>query len=129
MTRSILRWLEVLERVRRSALRRPMQRHGFYAVCAKERGGAHGGVEGDVHVAQRARALEERGLGLDRAGGKERTANGGSRKPTEISALRNASSKSSPRQPTSPVEAISTPSTGSAPSRRVNENCGALTPT
>ena len=53
----------------------------------------------------------------------------GSRKPTEISALRKASSKSQPRQATSPVEAISTPRVGSAPSSRVKENCGALTPT
>jgi hypothetical protein len=36
---------------------------------------------------------------------------------------------SSPKQPTSPVEAISTPSIGSAPTRRENENIGAFTPT
>ena len=53
----------------------------------------------------------------------------GNLKPTAIKALRNASSKLSPRQPTSPVEAISTPSVGSAPERRMKENCGALTPT
>ena len=53
----------------------------------------------------------------------------GSLRPTEIIDLRNASSKSEPMQATSPVEAISTPRIGSAPSSRVNENCGALTPT
>src|ERR1041385_7373438 len=53
----------------------------------------------------------------------------GNRKPTEINAFRNASSKLSPRQPTSPVEAISTPRVGSAPERRVKENWGAFTPT
>jgi hypothetical protein len=37
--------------------------------------------------------------------------------------------RSSPKQPTSPVEAISTPSIGSAPARRENENIGAFTPT
>ena len=48
--------------------------------------------------------------------------------PTAIMAERSASLKSSPRQPTSPVELISTPSTGSALCRRAKENCEALTP-
>mmetsp|Transcript_18068 Transcript_18068/g.69912 ORF Transcript_18068/g.69912 Transcript_18068/m.69912 type:complete len:242 (-) Transcript_18068:1069-1794(-) len=47
----------------------------------------------------------------------------------EIMALRKASSASRPKQATSPVLAISTPSTGSALSRRWKENCGALTQT
>ncbi len=53
----------------------------------------------------------------------------GNLNPTEIRAFKKASSKSSPRQPTSPVEAISTPKVGSAPCNLVNEKCGALTPT
>lgn len=48
----------------------------------------------------------------------------GSRTPVAASACR-----SRPRQPTSPVESISTPSIGSAPFRRAKENIGALTPT
>ena len=42
--------------------------------------------------------------------------------------FRNPSSKSSPKQPTPPVDDISTPSTGSAFCRRAKENCEALTP-
>ena len=38
------------------------------------------------------------------------------------------SSKVSPIQPTSPVELISTPKTGSAFCKRANENCDAFTP-
>ena len=45
-----------------------------------------------------------------------------------LRALSIASLRSSPRQPTSPVELISTPSTGSAFCRRANENWLALTP-
>ena len=48
--------------------------------------------------------------------------------PTATIAARSASSKSSPIQPTSPVELMSTPSTGSAFDKRPNENCEALTP-
>ena len=48
--------------------------------------------------------------------------------PVAIIAFSNASLKSSPRHPTSPVDDISTPSTGSAFCRRANENCEAFTP-
>ena len=43
--------------------------------------------------------------------------------------LRKASCTLAPKHATSPVLAISTPSSGSAPRRRVKENMGALTPT
>mmetsp|Transcript_179 Transcript_179/g.289 ORF Transcript_179/g.289 Transcript_179/m.289 type:complete len:216 (-) Transcript_179:493-1140(-) len=49
--------------------------------------------------------------------------------PVDIIALRKASYLSGPKQATSPVDAISTPSEGSAPLRRWKENMGALTPT
>ena len=49
-------------------------------------------------------------------------------KPVAIMALSRASEKSSPRQPTSPVDDMSTPSTGSALCRREKENCEAFTP-
>ena len=48
--------------------------------------------------------------------------------PTAIMAESNASSKSSPTQPTSPVELMSTPNTGSALCKRANENWEAFTP-
>ena len=48
--------------------------------------------------------------------------------PTDSIALSNASLKSSPIHPTSPVDAMSTPDTGSAFNRRANENCEAFTP-
>ena len=49
--------------------------------------------------------------------------------PTEIRDLSKASLRSSPIQPTSPVEAMSTPSIGSASSSLANENWEDLTPT
>ena len=49
--------------------------------------------------------------------------------PTEMTDVSRASFRSSPRQPTSPVEDISTPSIGSACSRRANENWDDFTPT
>ncbi|HBG57933.1 MAG TPA: hypothetical protein DDX07_07960, partial [Porphyromonadaceae bacterium] len=45
--------------------------------------------------------------------------------PTESIDLRMASEKSSPMHPTSPVEDMSTPNTGSAFCRREKENCDA----
>ena len=51
----------------------------------------------------------------------------GNLKPEAMSALRKASSKLFPKQATSPVETMSTLVTGSAPSSRMNENCGAFT--
>mmetsp|Transcript_32053 Transcript_32053/g.83929 ORF Transcript_32053/g.83929 Transcript_32053/m.83929 type:complete len:220 (-) Transcript_32053:313-972(-) len=53
----------------------------------------------------------------------------GSFMPVDIIALRKASYESGPKQATSPVDDISTPSEGSAPFRRWKENIGALTPT
>ncbi|KAK5624302.1 hypothetical protein RRF57_000018 [Xylaria bambusicola] len=50
-------------------------------------------------------------------------------KPVDINALRYASYLSLPKQATSPVEAISTPRTGSAPESLEKLNCGTLTPT
>src|SRR5579863_2660229 len=49
--------------------------------------------------------------------------------PVEMSALRYASYLSLPKHATSPVDAISTPSTGSAPDKRLKLNCGTFTPT
>ena len=48
-------------------------------------------------------------------------------RPAAISALLIASARVSPKHATSPVERISTPTVGSAPSICMNENCGALT--
>ena len=48
--------------------------------------------------------------------------------PTAIMAESKASLKSSPIQPTSPVELMSTPNTGSALCKRANENWEALIP-
>ena len=48
--------------------------------------------------------------------------------PTAIIEVKRASLKSSPIHPTSPVDAISTPNTGSAFCNRAKENCEALTP-
>mmetsp|Transcript_57718 Transcript_57718/g.132522 ORF Transcript_57718/g.132522 Transcript_57718/m.132522 type:complete len:224 (-) Transcript_57718:3598-4269(-) len=53
----------------------------------------------------------------------------GSFMPVESSPLRKASCRVGPKHATSPVEAISTPSEGSAPLRRWKENMGTLTPT
>src|SRR5271168_4340183 len=53
----------------------------------------------------------------------------GSLNPVEINALMYASYLSIPKQATSPVDAISTPRTGSAPDSREKLNCGTLTPT
>ena len=53
----------------------------------------------------------------------------GKRKLDASIALRNASCTVSPKHATSPVDAISTPVTGSAPRSRVKENMGALMPT
>ena len=50
----------------------------------------------------------------------------GSLKRVDIIAFKYASYMSSPKHATSPVEDISTPSVGSAPCSRVNENCGTL---
>src|SRR5215467_7354868 len=49
--------------------------------------------------------------------------------PVASMAFANASSTSRPKQPTSPVEAISTPERGSVPLIRLNENWGTLTAT
>ena len=53
----------------------------------------------------------------------------GTLNPDDTIDVRIASYLSSPKVATSPVDAISTPSTGSAPRSRVNENIGALIPT
>ena len=53
----------------------------------------------------------------------------GIRRPTESILFKTASETSSPIHPTSPVEAISTPKTGSAFCKRLKENCEALIPT
>src|SRR5210317_1169649 len=53
----------------------------------------------------------------------------GIEKPVERRDFKNASSLLAPKHATSPVEAISTPRTGSDPRRRVKENMGAFTPT
>jgi hypothetical protein len=49
--------------------------------------------------------------------------------PVESIAVRSAERASSPRQPTSPVDTMSTLSFGSAFCRRLNENWLAFTPT
>ncbi len=49
--------------------------------------------------------------------------------PEEARLLQKASKKFSPKQATSPVDCISTPKSGSAPSSCMKENCGTLTPT
>ena len=48
-------------------------------------------------------------------------------RPAAISALLIASARVFPKHATSPVERISTPTVGSAPSICMNENCGAFT--
>ena len=58
-----------------------------------------------------------------------RTAFSGIRYPTDSIDLSIASLVSSPMHPTSPVEDMSTPRTGSAPCRREKLNCEALIPT
>src|SRR3989338_9926826 len=49
--------------------------------------------------------------------------------PVDKIDLRNASSTEYPKHATSPVDAISTPTTGSAPFSLEKENCAAFTPT
>ena len=75
------------------------------------------------------RGLQGVGKGFDRVDGDKMGMLATVINSLALSMFIKAEGVSSPTQPTSPVEAISTPSTGSAFCKRLNENCDALIPT
>jgi hypothetical protein len=120
--------LDEFTRIGRTIFQWPVNDHTLDAVLIQKLRGSLSRKKADSQAFEQLCALDKGYFVFQRAG-REQNVLIGNLKPTEIRAFKKASSKSSPRQPTSPVEAISTPKVGSAPCNLVNEKCGALTPT